>query len=108
VRLDRSRGEGKASAASSPKRQGARARIASREETPENVDLFLLESLKIWRKAESKKRKMPAFRILSDRSLEALASQKPPDRQGLLEVHGIGEAKLELYGDSLLTLIHRA
>jgi len=107
VRLDRSASKGKASSASPRKRQGASARTAIREETPENLDPFLLESLKIWRKSESTKRKMPAFRILSDRSLEALASQKPRDRQGLLKVHGIGEAKLELYGDSLLTLITR-
>jgi DNA topoisomerase-3 len=109
VRLDRSAG-GRATSSSSPKRrQGARTRT-SREESPhaDSIDHALLETLKVWRKSESKKRKVPAYRILSDRSLEALAAQKPCDRIRLLEVHGIGEAKLELYGDSLLHLITRS
>jgi DNA topoisomerase-3 len=108
VRLDRS--AGRASSSASPRRrQGASAR-SSREEGPDaaDIDQTLLETLKLWRKAESKKRKVPAYRILSDRSLEALAAQKPCDRTRLLEVHGIGEAKLELYGDSLLHLISRS
>jgi DNA topoisomerase-3 len=109
VRLDRSAGSKKGAASSSGRRQGARAR-SSREESPHegNIDHALLETLKVWRKTESKKRKVPAYRILSDRSLEALAAQKPCDRSRLLEVHGIGEAKLELYGDSLLHLITRS
>ncbi len=105
VRLDRSAGS-KAPSTSSRKRQGASAR-SSREERLDNIDHALLEELKVWRKSESKKRKVPAYRVLSDRSLEALASQKPRDRSRLLEVHGIGEAKLELYADSLLALISR-
>ncbi len=107
VRLDRSAaGKSKSSSSTSKRRQGASAR-SQREESPENMDTDLLESLKIWRKSESKRRKVPAFRILSDRSLEALASHKPRDRRGLLDVHGIGEAKLELYADALLALISR-
>lgn len=111
VRLDRSAGKSSRSSSltSSRRRQGASSR-PSREESPDarDVDHALLETLKVWRKTESKKRKVPAYRILSDRSLEDLAVQKPCDRSRLLEVHGIGEAKLELYGDSLLHLITRS
>lgn len=109
VRLDRSAGKSSRATASSRRRQGASSRYG-REESPEarDVDHALLETLKLWRKTESKKRKVPAYRILSDRSLEDLAVQKPCDRSRLLEVHGIGEAKLELYGDSLLHLITRS
>jgi DNA topoisomerase-3 len=111
VRLDRSAGKSSraSSLTSSRRRQGASSR-SSREESPDarDVDHALLETLKVWRKTESKKRKVPAYRILSDRSLEDLAVQKPCDRSRLLEVHGIGEAKLELYGDSLLHLITRS
>jgi DNA topoisomerase-3 len=111
VRLDRSAGKSSraSSHSASRRRQGASSR-SSREESPDarEVDHALLETLKVWRKTESKKRKVPAYRILSDRSLEDLAVQKPFDRSRLLEVHGIGEAKLELYGDSLLHLITRS
>ncbi len=86
-------------------RQGA-SRSPTAAAQPD-LDSCLLESLKIWRKSESSKRRLPAFRILSDKSLEAIASQKPRDRQGLLQVHGIGDAKLDLYGDSLLGLIEQ-
>jgi DNA topoisomerase III len=100
VRLDRSA----TSASAGRRRQGASRRS---EPLSPDIDTRLLESLKHWRLSESKKRRMPAYRVLSDRSLEDLATRKPRDREGLLAVHGIGEAKLELYGDSLLHLISR-
>ncbi len=107
VRLDRSAARKSKTNSSAPQRRPGASARSTREESPENIDIGLLESLKIWRKSESKRRKVPAFRILSDRSLEALASHKPRDRQGLLDVHGIGETKLELYADALLALINR-
>jgi len=48
---------------------------------------------------------VPAFVVLHDATLRELAQLRPGDRQGLLEVSGIGAAKAERYGDRLLAVI---
>ena len=45
---------------------------------------------------------VPAFVIFNDRTLVALASQKPGDLASLAQISGIGQAKLARYGDALL------
>lgn len=72
-----------------------------------NVDQGLLERLRHWRKEQAKKRRIPAYRILSDRSLLAVAGHKPQDLQSLLTVHGIGPAKAEQFGAELLEVVSR-
>jgi superfamily II DNA helicase RecQ len=72
------------------------------------ADGSLLERLRELRRRLSSKERIPAYRVLHDRTLEALARQKPTTRAALLEVHGIGEAKLARYGDALLAVLRGA
>ncbi len=65
----------------------------------------LVEALRAWRLAEAKKRKVPAFRILTDRTLYALASAQPSNEVGLLNIPGIGPGIANKYGQELLGLI---
>ncbi len=65
----------------------------------------LVEALRAWRLAEAKKRKVPAFRILTDRTLYALASERPNNEAGLLNIPGIGPGIANKYGQELLGLI---
>lgn len=65
----------------------------------------LVEALRAWRLAEAKKRKVPAFRILTDRTLYALASAQPKNEVGLLNVPGIGPGIVSKYGSELLGLV---
>ena len=48
---------------------------------------------------------MPAFRILSDRTLLDIAAKKPHDDADLLEVGGIGPLRLEKYGAQILRIV---
>ena len=50
---------------------------------------------------------MKAFRVLSNRTLEALAQARPRSNHALLEVPGIGPQKLEAYGSALLQVIRQ-
>ena len=43
--------------------------------------------------------------MFSDRSLADMAARRPASRDEFLEVHGVGEAKLERYGDVFLDAI---
>jgi superfamily II DNA helicase RecQ len=49
---------------------------------------------------------VPAYRVLSNATLEALARRCPRSMPALLAVKGIGEAKLTRYGDDLLALMN--
>ena len=48
---------------------------------------------------------MPAFVVFSDRSLQDMAVRKPRTRDEFLDVHGVGQKKLEEYGDPFLAEI---
>lgn len=69
------------------------------------VPLALLAALKAWRKAESQRRRIPAFRILSDRTLFALAASRPRNEAELLAISGIGPTIARKYGDALLAMV---
>ncbi|HXU45070.1 MAG TPA: RecQ family ATP-dependent DNA helicase [Thermoanaerobaculia bacterium] len=65
----------------------------------------LVTALRVWRLAEAKRRRVPAFRILTDRTLLALASMRPRDERGLLAIPGIGPTIAKQYGGELLALV---
>jgi DNA topoisomerase-3 len=69
------------------------------------ADPELVEALKAWRLAEARRRKVPAYTILHDRTLLALAATRPADEAALLAVRGVGPALLEKYGAALLALV---
>ena len=64
----------------------------------------LVEQLRAWRLAEAKRRHVPAFCVLSNRTLLALAEQRPGDERALLQVPGIGPALIRTYGQKLIEL----
>lgn len=69
------------------------------------VDPGLVERLKNWRLGQARAQGVPAYVVFNDRTLEVLATLRPSTEQALLQVPGIGPAKLEAYGDQLLDLL---
>jgi DNA topoisomerase-3 len=65
----------------------------------------LEKALREWRLAEARKKAIPAFRVLTDRTLQALAEQRPATTQELLAVHGIGLKIVEKYGAQLFRIM---
>ncbi len=59
------------------------------------------------RKKLADERKVPAFVVFSDQALQDMAARKPRTRDEFLDVHGVGQKKLEEYGDSFLAEILR-
>ncbi|HKE20269.1 MAG TPA: DNA topoisomerase 3 [Kofleriaceae bacterium] len=64
----------------------------------------LVEQLRAWRTEEARRRKVPAFCVLNNRTLLALAERRPGDEQALRDVPGIGPTVLRAYGQKLLEL----
>jgi DNA topoisomerase-3 len=67
----------------------------------------LFQALRAWRLAEAKRSGLPAFRILTDRTLMAIAAESPSDEDALLRVHGIGPALAKRYGSAVLGIVAR-
>jgi ATP-dependent DNA helicase RecQ len=72
---------------------------------PASPDPGLLERLKAWRKAEADRQGIPAYIVLHNRVLEALAAGRPSDRQALAAIPGIGPHKLARYAEALLAIL---
>jgi ATP-dependent DNA helicase RecQ len=68
------------------------------------ADPSQIEALREWRRLEAQRRSVPAYVVLHDRTLAALAAARPSTLDALLEIPGIGPAKLEAYGKDLLAL----
>jgi ATP-dependent DNA helicase RecQ len=65
----------------------------------------LFDALKRWRREESSRRGVPAYVVLHDATLEALACARPQSLDALAEIPGIGPAKLAAYGPALLAIV---
>ncbi len=68
------------------------------------ADAGLVAKLKGWRLAEARRAGVPAFRVLHDRALLAIAADRPQDEAALLEVAGMGPALVKRYGAAVLNL----
>ncbi len=68
----------------------------------------LLEKLRAWRLSIARRRHIPAFRVMTDRALIALATDRPGDEEALLSVHGVGATTVRKFGKELLELIARS
>jgi superfamily II DNA helicase RecQ len=86
----------------------AAARAAADTEPAEHADPARIEALREWRRAEAARRAVPAFVILHDRTLAAVAVARPATLSALAAIPGIGPAKLEAYGQAILELLHGA
>ncbi|MGH7446474.1 MAG: RecQ family ATP-dependent DNA helicase, partial [Longimicrobiales bacterium] len=92
-------------AASASTARPARTRARTRTVIGENasiVDVELFERLRTLRKRLADEAGVPAYIVFSDMTLKALAEMRPASEQELLDVPGIGPAKLERYGAAFL------
>jgi DNA topoisomerase-3 len=109
-RLDPSAGRGRrkgsrAAAGSDGRSAGKRPAAAARPASADAVPAHLWAALRAWRTTEAKRRRVPAFHILTDRVLIAVAAERPRDEEGLLAISGIGPTIVRKYGDALLSLV---
>ena len=68
-------------------------------------DEWLYGQLKQKRKEMSKQMNVPAYVILHDKTLKEIAAKKPQTLQALLDISGIGQTKVDRYGDIFLSIV---
>ncbi|HEX7896913.1 MAG TPA: ATP-dependent DNA helicase RecQ [Planctomycetota bacterium] len=71
-------------------------------------DKALFEKLRALRFKIAEEEGRPAFMVFSDKALRSMVRLKPRTPAAFLEVNGVGDAKLEAYGDTFLKVIRGA
>jgi DNA topoisomerase-3 len=66
------------------------------------------QALRDWRLAEAKRQSVPAFRVMTDKTLAALAERKPETANELLTIPGMGLKMVEKYGAAIFRVLGRA
>jgi DNA topoisomerase-3 len=88
-------------------KSGRKTRVGASPQTPLGAaERLLYEKLREWRLHEARRRRVPAFRILTDRTLAAICRARPVDEEELLGVSGIGPAKVRKHGRKILAIIN--
>jgi DNA helicase-2/ATP-dependent DNA helicase PcrA len=81
-------------------REGAGRAAASDRDGPYGA-------LRAWRKERAQADGVPAYVVFHDRTLEELAARLPRHKGELLDVPGVGPAKVERYGSDVLAVLAR-
>jgi ATP-dependent DNA helicase RecQ len=94
----------------------ARPRVrerAAKKKTPRSAvglapaDMPLFEALRALRKELADAQGVPPYVIFGDATLVQMSQDRPATRQALLDITGVGQVKLERYGDAFLEAIGR-
>jgi ATP-dependent DNA helicase RecQ len=82
-----------------------RKKKASQPEIPLSGEAAALEErLRAWRREESGKLGQPAFFVFSDKTLRAIAAERPRTEEDLLAVNGVGPAKAAKFGTAVCAI----
>lgn len=88
--------------------------VAKKEEVEEvlvnncSTDEILYNKLKEYRLNVSRKENIKAFIVFSNDVLSQIIKEKPKSLSELMKINGIGEKKLEKYGEDIISIINHA
>ena len=77
--------------------------LLKEDEKPINKELF--ERLKVWRRIKANKENVKPYIIFSDSSLMEIVNILPKNLEELKEIRGVGEKKLQKYGEEIIDII---
>jgi len=80
--------------------------LIKEEETALNPELYNI--LKVWRKERANRDSIKPYIIFSDATLIEIVNKLPKSREELFEIRGVGEKKVERYGEEVLKIINRS
>ncbi len=88
-----------------PERTARTKKRSVAAELPDDArDLF--ERLREWRAGVAREQGVPAYVVFGDATLRGIAVTRPASRDELATISGVGEKKLESYGDGVLALVN--
>ncbi|MCK9792372.1 ATP-dependent DNA helicase UvrD2 [Isoptericola sp. 4D.3] len=81
------------------------ARGQARERLTGDHDVAVFDALREWRLSVARETDKPAFTVLGDSTLAAIAELRPTAAAQLARVNGIGPAKIDRYGQTILAIV---
>ena len=87
----------------SKSKRGVKFAAISRDAPSQSTGL--LGALRAWRSEMARKHGVPAYVVFNDATLEGIATTRPRTHAQLRAIAGIGDKKLERYGDALIALV---
>ena len=87
-------------------RRGASAKRTSRAAVELPVEMRdLFERLREWRAGVAREQGVPAYIVFGDATLRGIAATQPATLEALAEITGVGEKKLDTYGEAVLAVV---
>ncbi len=80
--------------------------VAEKPAVDDSLAEKIITELKAWRRRKADDMNVPPYVIFGDKTMLDLAAKKPKNKTELLSVYGIGEAKAEQFGRSILRIIN--
>ncbi|MAI32294.1 MAG: helicase [Planctomycetaceae bacterium TMED240] len=74
-------------------------------ETENPQSLEMAEKLKRWRRKNSAALGIPAYRVLTNATIDRIAESCPKSREDLESISGVGPATMEQFGDDIIDLV---
>ncbi len=91
----------------SKKEKRTDAKKAQWQRNFQKKDAELFESLRELRREIASEEKVPPYMVFADKTLAGMCVMRPATRDEMLEVSGVGEHKLEKYGDRFLEILRK-
>lgn len=85
--------------------RGRAVRGQARQQLTGEHDVALFDALREWRLSVARETDKPAFTVLGDATLAAIAELKPTSAAQLARVNGVGPAKIDRYGQTILAIV---
>jgi len=67
--------------------------------------LELFDALRAWRRGEAARQGLPPYVIFHDQTLADIAAARPRDAAALSAINGVGQGKLDRYGQAVLGVV---
>jgi len=68
-------------------------------------DFALFAKLREWRKQEAAKENIPVYSIFTNEQISLISTKRISTKNGLLEIDGIGEARIKKYADDVIKIV---
>jgi len=82
-----------------------------RGEAPADLDteaMTLFDTLRAWRRGEAARQGLPPYVIFHDQTLAEIARVRPRTRAAMAAINGVGQGKLDRYGEAVLGVVAAA
>ncbi len=88
-----------------PMKKSSLMKAIKRSKSGASENPRLYDTLRKWRMKKAKKRRVPAFRIFTNKVLDNLSSDLPTNNDELLMVNGVGPYFAEQYGKEVISMV---